>query len=99
MTHTDIIHQACVDLTGYAPPLHTILSKVGKFIRFSTNGKPDDKSGSLKVFEAGGHYVYVVKDHRTGLTRKGTTQSKDSQQLLTPEERHKLRLQRMELER
>ena len=99
MTHTDIIHQACVDLTGYAPPLHTILSKVGKFIRFSTNGKPDDKSGSLKVFDAGGHYVYVVKDHRTGLTRKGTTQSKENQQLLTPEERHKLRLQRAALER
>lgn len=99
MTHTDIIHRACLEVTGYAPPLHTILSKVGKFIRFSTNGKPDDKSGSLKVFEAGGHYVYVVKDHRTGLTRKGTTQSKDNQQLLTPEERHQLRAKRAALER
>ncbi len=96
--HAVIIQQACFNLTGYAPPLHTVLSKLGRFIRFSTNGRSDDKSGSLKVFDAGGHYVYIVKDHRTGLTRKGTTQTKEDK-LLTPQERHKLRLQRVELER
>lgn len=96
--HAVIIQQACLNLTGYAPPLHTVLSKLGRFIRFSTNGRSDDKSGSLKVFDAGGHYVYIVKDHRTGLTRKGTTQTKEDK-LLTPQERHKLRLQRVELER
>ena len=99
MNHADIIHQACADMTGHAPPLHAILSKVGKFVRFSTNGKPDDKSGSLKVWSAGNHYVFVVKDHRTGLTRKGTTQSKENQQLLTPAERYQLRMQRAEMER
>lgn len=99
MNHADIIHQACVDLTGYAPPLHAILSKVGKFVRFSTNGKPDDKSGSLKVWSVGEHYVFVVKDHRMGLTRKGTTQTKENQQLLTPAERYQLREKRAALER
>lgn len=99
MNHADIIHQACVALTGYAPPLHAILSKVGKFVRFSTNGKPDDKSGSLKVWSVGNHYVFVVKDHRMGLTRKGTTQTKENQQLLTPAERYQLREKRAALER
>ena len=96
--HAVIIQQACFNLTGYAPPLHTVLSKLGRFIRFSTNGRSDDNSGSLNVFDEGGHYVYIVKDHRTGLTRKGTTQTKEDK-LLTPQERHKLRLQRVELER
>lgn len=95
----EIIYQACLDLTGYAPDLHLILSNIGKFIRFSTNGKKDDKSGSLKVFAVDDGYIFVIRDHRTGLVKKGATKTKEAKSLLTPEELYKAKVRRLELER
>lgn len=98
-SHTQLIMQNCIDVTGSAPPEHKVMSRVEKWLRFSV---PDDKgrskSGALKVYDKGTHYVYTIKNHRTGITKNGTTRSGKCS-LMTPEEKAAAQRQRAEVER
>ena len=71
--HAVIIQQACLALAGTCPSESQILSKLGKWLRFSLTGKRSDTSGALKVHAVDGGYVYLIRNHRTGETIKGTT--------------------------
>ncbi len=97
MTPAIIIKQACIEATGHAPGEHLIFSKIGKWLRFSTTGKPSDTSGGLKVHDAGDCFVYLIRDHRSGVFVKGSTRT-SSTPLLTPEEKRKLQQHRRKLE-
>ncbi|OQX03955.1 MAG: hypothetical protein BWK73_37770 [Thiothrix lacustris] len=97
MLPATIIREACISATGYAPDEHLILSKLGRWLRFSTTGKPADKSGGLKVHDVGDCYVYLITNHRDGLSVKGTTRTSNTQ-IMTPEEKHKAQQQRRMLE-
>lgn len=97
MTPEKIIQTACIEATGYAPSEHLILSKPGRWLRFSTTGKPADKSGGLKIHDAGDCYVYLIHDHRYGVSVKGSTRTSNTP-LMTPAERRKALEQRHKLE-
>lgn len=97
MNNEALILQACIAATGYAPAEHLILSKPGRWLRFSTNGKPGDTSGGLKVHEASDCYVYLIRDHRTGVFVKGSTRASNTA-MMTPEDKRKAQKQRRRLE-
>ena len=94
----DLIEKACIDATGAAPARHLILSKPDKWIRFSNTGKPKDKNCALKVIDKGDCLVYIIKDHRSGITKTGSTRS-GKRALMTPEEKAAAHRQRVEYER
>ncbi|MEZ5534396.1 MAG: toprim domain-containing protein [Thiolinea sp.] len=94
----DLIEKSCIDATGAAPPRHLILSKVGRWLRYSSTGKAKDKSCALKVIDKGDCYVFIIKDHRTGTTKTGSTRT-GKRALMTAEEKAAAQRQRVEHER
>ncbi len=89
----DLIEHACLEAIGAAPPRHLILSKLEKWLRFSSTGKPKDKSGALKVLDKGDCYVFIIKDHRNGVTKTGSTRT-GKRTVMTPEEKAAAQRQR-----
>ena len=97
--HTQIIIQACTDATGGAPSEHKILSKLEKWLRFPvSDDRKGTKSGAVKVMDKGNYYVYIVKDHRAGITKTGSTRTGKAS-LMTPEEKQLAAQQRREMAR
>ncbi len=89
----DLIEDACIEATTSAPPRHLILSKPDRWLRFSSTGKPKDKNCALKVIDKGDCYVFIIKDHRTGVTKTGSTRT-GKRALMTPEEKAAAQRQR-----
>lgn len=94
----EIIENACTDATGASPARHLILSKLDKWMRYSNTGKPKDKNCALKVIDKGDCYVFIVKDHKSGLAITGCTRTGNSA-LMTPEEKAAAQRQRADYER
>ena len=94
----DLIEKACIDAAGAAPARHLILSKPERFLRFSNTGKPKDKNCALKIIHKVDCIVFIIVDHRSGITKTGSTRT-GKQALLTPEERAAAQRQRQEYER
>ena len=84
----DLIESACLDAVGAAPPRDKILSKVGKWLRFPVHDdKRGTKSGALKLIDKGGYYIFIVKSHRAGITKTGSTRTGNRSQLTSEEKR------------
>jgi putative DNA primase/helicase len=94
----DLIENACIDATGAAPPRNKIMDAVKKWVRWSNSGRPKDKSCVLKLWDKGGFYTYSIKDHRSGITKTGSTRT-GKRALMTPEERAAAQRQRLEYQR
>ncbi len=95
-TSTDIILNACMELTGANPDSDKLYSGVGRWLRFAAaHDRKGQKSCALKLHDHGDYYVGIVKDHKTGATLKFTTRtSKPS--WITPEERAQMAQRRRE---